>query len=69
MTNKLPGRKTPQPFFYLFPMKGQKDFTIVNSMERIKSEGDLFNPVLGKGINLNRILKTYNSIISVNAKN
>ena len=34
-----------------------KDFTIKNAMERIKAEGDIFKPVLGKGINLMKILK------------
>ena len=32
-------------------------FTLKNAMQRIKSEGDLFKPVLGRGINLHRILK------------
>ncbi|MEO7983390.1 MAG: DNA ligase D [Bacteroidota bacterium] len=34
-----------------------KDFTIFNAMDRIKREGDIFKPVLGKGINLDKILK------------
>lgn len=34
-----------------------KDFTIANAMERIKSEGDIFKPVLGKGIDLIKVLK------------
>jgi bifunctional non-homologous end joining protein LigD len=38
-----------------------KDFTIENAMERIKSEGDIFKPVLGKGIDLNKVLKKYES--------
>jgi len=29
-------------------------FTIHNALERIKSEGDIFKPVLGKGINLEK---------------
>jgi bifunctional non-homologous end joining protein LigD len=33
------------------------DFTITNAMDRIKSEGDIFKPVLGKGIDLNKVLK------------
>jgi len=32
------------------------DFTIHNAMSRIKEVGDLFSPVLGKGINLNKAL-------------
>ena len=40
--------------------KGLKitDFTIFNALERIKSEGDIFKPVLGKGISLEKIIKT-----------
>ncbi|ODS73448.1 MAG: DNA ligase D [Cytophagaceae bacterium SCN 52-12] len=33
------------------------DFTIENAEERLKSEGDIFKPVLGRGIDLKRILK------------
>jgi bifunctional non-homologous end joining protein LigD len=36
------------------------DFTIYNALERMKSEGDLFKPVLGKGINLENVLKKMN---------
>jgi bifunctional non-homologous end joining protein LigD len=34
-----------------------KDFTIVNAVERVHDMGDLFKPVLGKGINLQKALK------------
>ena len=34
-----------------------KDFTISNAISRIQSEGDLFKPVLGKGINMKTALK------------
>jgi bifunctional non-homologous end joining protein LigD len=34
-----------------------KDFTIKNSMDRIKREGDIFKPVLTKGIDLLKVLK------------
>lgn len=33
-----------------------KDFTIRNAVERVKAEGDLFKPVLKKGVNLKSIL-------------
>lgn len=33
-----------------------KQFNIKNALERLKSEGDLFKPVLGKGINLSKLL-------------
>src|SRR5690349_17921751 len=32
------------------------DFTIENIMGRLKDEGDLFKPVLGKGIKLDKVL-------------
>jgi bifunctional non-homologous end joining protein LigD len=34
-----------------------KDFTIFNMIDRVKEKGDLFEPVLGKGINLEKTLK------------
>jgi bifunctional non-homologous end joining protein LigD len=34
-----------------------KDFTIKNAMDRIKSVGDIFKPVLTEGIDLNKVLK------------
>jgi bifunctional non-homologous end joining protein LigD len=32
-------------------------FTLANAMDRIKKEGDIFKPVLGRGINLEKILR------------
>ncbi len=54
-----PGAPVSMPLHWEEVKKGLKikDFTIANTMERIKSEGDIFKPVLGKGINLNKILK------------
>ena len=48
-----------QYFFWEEVKKGlaMKDFTIENAMDRTKSEGDIFKPVLGKGIGLNSVLK------------
>jgi len=45
--------------------KGLKisDFTMKNIFERLKSEGDLFTGVMGKGIDLNKILKGLSSLI------
>ena len=37
-----------------------KDFTILNAIDRIKNEEDIFKPVLGKGIDLTKILKKIN---------
>jgi bifunctional non-homologous end joining protein LigD len=33
------------------------DFTIRNILDRVKSEGDLFTGVLGKGIDLKKVLQ------------
>lgn len=38
-----------------------KDFHIFNTMERIESIGDIFKPVLGKGIDLKKIISTLNA--------
>lgn len=35
-----------------------KKFTIKNAIQRMQKEGDIFKPVLGKGINLEKILKS-----------
>ena len=45
--------------------KGLKmsQFTMKNIFERVKSEGDLFEGVMGKGIDLNKILKGLSSLI------
>ncbi|MET4140185.1 hypothetical protein [Pedobacter sp. UYP1] len=34
-----------------------KDFTISNAFSRVKETGDIFKPVLGKGIDLKKIIK------------
>jgi len=38
-----------------------RDFTIFNAFDRLKNEGDIFKPVLGKGIDLKRVIKKFNS--------
>ncbi|HSH66958.1 MAG TPA: DNA ligase D [Bacteroidia bacterium] len=42
--------------------KGLKmqDFTIYTMIDRLKNEGDIFKPVLGKGINLQTVIKKFN---------
>jgi bifunctional non-homologous end joining protein LigD len=52
-----PGATVSMPLHWDEVKKGlkMKDFTIKNAMERIKSEGDIFKPVLGKGIDLKKI--------------
>ncbi len=41
-----------------------KHFTIFNSIDRLKAEGDLFKGVLGKGIDLEKTIKKAQSIFS-----
>lgn len=54
-----PGATVSMPLHWdeVKPGLTMKDFTIKNAMERIRSEGDIFKGVLGKGIDLLKILK------------
>lgn len=57
-----PGATVSMPLHWDEVKKGLKmrDFTIYNTIERIKSEGDIFKPVLGKGIDLKKIMNSFN---------
>jgi bifunctional non-homologous end joining protein LigD len=59
-----PGATVSMPLHWDEVKKGLKtaDFTIVNALERIRKEGDLFKKVLGKGINLERVISKFNSM-------
>ena len=39
------------------------DFHIYNAMDRIKSMGDIFKPVIGKGIDMRKAIKKFEEII------
>ena len=54
-----PGATVSMPLHWEEVKKGLKmtDFTLKNSIERMRSEGDIFKPVLGKGINMKECLK------------
>jgi len=54
-----PGATVSMPLHWEEVKKGltMRDFTIHNAMDRIRSEGDLFKPVLGKGIDMEKALR------------
>ncbi len=54
-----PGATVSMPLHWDEVKKGLKmtDFTIKNAIERMRTEGDIFKPVLGKGINMKEALK------------
>ena len=56
-----PGATVSMPLYWEEVKKGMKmsDFNIYTAMERLHSEGDIFKPVIGKGINLDKIIKTF----------
>jgi bifunctional non-homologous end joining protein LigD len=54
-----PGATVSAPLHWDEVKKGLKmqDFTIFNMVDRIKEVGDIFKPVLGKGINIEKLMK------------
>lgn len=56
-----PGATVSMPLHWEEVKKGlqMKDFNIKNAIARIKSEGDIFKAVLGKGIHLKKLLKDF----------
>lgn len=54
-----PGATVSMPLHWDEVRKGLqlKDFNIRNSVQRIKAEGDIFKPVLGKGVNIQKVLR------------
>lgn len=58
-----PGATVSMPLHWDEVKKGLKmsDFTIHNALERIKSEGDIFQPVLGEGISLEKVIEEYSN--------
>ena len=60
-----PGAPVSMPLHWEEVKKGIKitDYNIFNAMDRVKTEGDIFKGVLGKGIDLKKALKNLESII------
>jgi bifunctional non-homologous end joining protein LigD len=54
-----PGATVSMPLHWDEVKKGLKmtDFTIFNAVERMRAEGDIFKPVLGEGIDLQKVVK------------
>ncbi len=54
-----PGASVSMPLHWDEVKKGlqMKQFTIKNALDRIKAEGDLFKPVLGKGVDMEKVVK------------
>lgn len=61
-----PGAPVSMPLHWDEVKKGlqQCQFTIKNAIQRIKSEGDLFKPVIGKGINLDKAIKALHEALA-----
>ncbi|RYG46558.1 MAG: DNA ligase D, partial [Chitinophagaceae bacterium] len=61
-----PGATVSMPLHWTEVKKGLKmsDFTIFNAVPRIEKEGDLFKPVLGKGINMKQAINTLDKILN-----
>jgi bifunctional non-homologous end joining protein LigD len=59
------GATVSTPLFWEEVKKGlsPSNFTIKNLFERLKSEGDIFKPVYGKGIDLRKTLATVESVL------
>lgn len=58
-----PGATVSMPLFWDEVKKGLKiaNFTIYNAVDRIKEIGDIFKPVIGRGINIEKAIKKLES--------
>ncbi|UAY53695.1 DNA ligase D [Ferruginibacter albus] len=56
-----PGATVSMPLHWDEVKPGLKmsDFTIMNAVDRIRSEGDIFKPVIGKGIDMQKAIKKF----------
>jgi bifunctional non-homologous end joining protein LigD len=60
-----PGATVSMPLHWeeVKPGLKMKDFTLKNAIARMRNEGDIFKPVLGKGINMKEALKKLESLM------
>jgi len=60
-----PGAPVSMPLHWEEVKKGLRiqDFHIHNAMARLKEQGDIFKPVLGKGINLQKAVKYFSGLL------
>ena len=60
-----PGATVSMPLYWSEVKKGLKmeNFTIANSVGRIREQGDIFKPVLGKAINMKKALLSLNKLL------
>ncbi|HRO48124.1 DNA ligase D [Agriterribacter sp.] len=59
-----PGATVSMPLHWEEVKKGlsMQDFTIHNALSRMKQEDDLFKPVLGKGINMKKVITAFEKL-------
>lgn len=59
-----PGAPVSMPLHWEEVKKGLKmlDFTIANAISRVKEQGDIFKPVMGKGIDMEKTVKKIESL-------
>ena len=65
-----PGATVSMPLHWDEVKKGMKtgDFTIRNSIDRLKKTGDLFKGVLGKGIDMEKVIKKAETAFNMSQK-
>ena len=65
-----PGATVSMPLHWEEVKKGltMKDFTIFNAVERLRSEGDIFKPVIGKALKLDKPLKKLEELLKESVK-
>jgi bifunctional non-homologous end joining protein LigD len=59
-----PGATVSMPLHWDEVKKGLKmrDFNIFNAVERVRSKGDIFKPVIGKGIDLEKVVRKFEKL-------